>query len=188
MIYGKIIEHTTTISLLEYQERYQHIERFMDCCRSCPNYGQQWVCPPFDFSIQSRLKPYTQVQIFGHQLLLLPEIRDKEYTPSQKSELIEEIMLALRQEIDPIILEKERSHPHSIACYAGSCKLCPKGTCTRIQTPQKPCRYPKEIRHSLEHFGFDLSATASELLGLPMLWSKGGYLPEYFLLISALLY
>ena len=74
--------------------------------------------------------------------------------------------------------------PGSLACYAGTCHLCPDDTCTRITG--QPCRHPHLIRHSLESFGFDLGRTAEELLHIPLVWSDGVKFPEYLMLVSGL--
>ena len=184
--FAHIIKHTATISLLEYQERYQHIEKFLGYCKQCRNYGQQWVCPPFDFDINEFLQPYHTVDIIGYQVVLEPEMAATIYpNPEVRNEAVEEIMQWARAQIDPELLALEEDHPGSRACYPGSCKLCPKGACTRLI--DKPCIHPDKARNSLENFGFDLGATASDLLGIPMLWSQGNNLAPYYTLVAGLL-
>lgn len=185
--FGDIIQHQATISLLDYQERYQHIEKFLDCCRRCPNYGQQWVCPPFDFEVNQFLVPFSTVDIIGYQIMVDPEIADREYHDTEERyQVVRDIMDWARAIIDPLMLELEKSRPGSLACYPGSCKLCARGHCTRLVG--EPCIHPDKARHSLENFGFDLGATATDLLGIPMLWSQGNRLAEYYLLVAGLLY
>lgn len=185
--FGHIIQHQATISLLDYQERYQHIEKFLGYCKGCHNYGQQWVCPPFDFDVNQFLAPYSTVDIIGYQVMVDPEITDREYPDvEERYQVVRDIMDWARAIIDPQMLELEKSHPSSLACYPGSCKLCARGHCTRIV--DKPCIHPDKARHSLENFGFDLGATASDLLGIPMLWSQGNRLAKYYLLVAGLLY
>ena len=131
--FAHIIKHTATISLLEYQERYQHIDKFLGYCKQCRNYGQQWVCPPFDFDVNEFLKPYHTVDIIGYQVVLTPEMAATVYpNPEARNEAVEEIMQWARAQIDPEMLALETAHPGSRACYPGSCKLCSKGACTRL--------------------------------------------------------
>ena len=89
-----------------------------------------------------------------------------------------------RSPADARLLELERKYPGSRAFYAGTCHLCPEGTCARSEG--RPCRYPDRIRPSLESLGFDIGKTASELLGIELKWSEPGSsgLPEYFTLVS----
>ena len=50
----------------------------------------------------------------------------------------------------------------------------------------EPCRHPEQMRHSLESVGFDISKTASQLLGMELKWATGIELPEYLVLVTAL--
>ena len=36
----------TSIDIASYIDGYVDVERFLACCRECPNYGQLWSCPP----------------------------------------------------------------------------------------------------------------------------------------------
>ena len=33
----------------EYISRFRDEKRFVEFCKQCPNYGNSWGCPPFDF-------------------------------------------------------------------------------------------------------------------------------------------
>lgn len=45
-----IIENfTANISVDEYISRFRDEKRFVEFCKQCPNYGNSWGCPPFDF-------------------------------------------------------------------------------------------------------------------------------------------
>ena len=33
----------------EYLKNYVNVEEFIQYCRECPNYGNVWSCPPYDF-------------------------------------------------------------------------------------------------------------------------------------------
>jgi len=76
----------------------------------------------------------------------------------------------VRLQLDSWLRWLETEYPGSLACYAGTCHLCPDDTCTRITG--QPCRHPHLIRHSLESFGFDLGRTAEELLHIPLGWGE----------------
>ncbi|MDE7458334.1 MAG: DUF2284 domain-containing protein, partial [Muribaculaceae bacterium] len=66
------------------------------------------------------------------------------------------------------------------------CLHCPESQCTR--KCGEPCRHPDKVRPSLEAFGFDIGRTLSELFNIKLLWGKNGVLPEYLVLVSALLH
>ena len=45
-----IIENfTANISVDEYISRFRDEKRFVEFCKQCPNYGNSWGGPPFDF-------------------------------------------------------------------------------------------------------------------------------------------
>ena len=46
--------------------------------------------------------------------------------------------------------------------------------------------HPAKVRPSLEAFGFDMSKTAKELLGLEIKWSDGVHIPEYLTLVCGI--
>ena len=179
---------TCTLSLDAYRSVYQNVDYFLTFCQNCRNYGQQWVCPPFDFDPNAILDRYKEVEIFGAKRMISLEEQALALTTEEMIGVANRVAAELRREMDPQLLRLEEEREGSLAFYAGSCYLCPKGSCTRVATPPSPCRYPQKARHSLENFGFDLGRTASELLHTPMLWGKDGHLPPYYLYIAGLLY
>lgn len=186
MKHGELIEHTMTIPLQEFLGRYQHIEKYHDACKNCKFYGKLWSCPPYDFDISELLGKYSTVQLFAYQMNLSEEYKTLTGTKAELLRVAEEISDEVRLATDPLLRRMEAEHPGSLACYAGNCHLCPRGTCTRLEG--KPCRHPKDIRYSLENYGIDLMASANDLFGLPILWMKDNHLPSYYLYLAALLY
>lgn len=176
------------IALSEYRKEYQNLAVFHAFCHRCPNYGQQWVCPPFDFDVNEILDRYSRVRLFGYKLILPDELTVRPLSKEMRKEIGSGCLTSVRSIIDPEIMDLEESMPGSRAFYAGSCHLCDPLKCTRISDPVMPCRFPDKARNSLENFGFDLGRTAEELLGTPLLWEKEGKLPPYFFFIAALMY
>ena len=72
--------------------------------------------------------------------------------------------------------------PGSVALSSGGCNMCKE--CSRKEG--KPCRMSEKMRHSLDAFGFDLSAITKEMLGIEILWCRDRLL-EYFTLIHGLM-
>ena len=108
--------------------------------------------------------------------------------------------------MDRELLEKE-AQLHGRAFFAGTCLLCGRGAgqgtkrgakrgakqgaessggCTRREG--LPCRHPDKVRPSLESMGFDIGKTAKELFGLELKWASDGKLPEYYVLVGAVMY
>lgn len=184
----QIEKNSCQISLEEYRREYQDVEKFQGYCAKCRNFGQQWVCPPFDFDLNAILDQYSMVDIFGYKMLLPERLLDKKFSMEEQREIGDMYMTQVRAIIDPELWDLEQQHPGSRAFYAGSCHLCDPYKCTRVAEKPAPCRHPLKARNSLENFGFDLKRTAEELLDTPMLWGRDGMLPPYYFFIAALMY
>jgi len=181
MIYH--LEHTLIkTDVKSYIGNYRDPDKFIEYCKQCNRYTACWACPPYDFDTEQYISPYTNAFILGTKITPDNTLRNntEEQTKSHAYNLIEEV----RKFLDEALLHAERIYPGSKVFFAGTCHLCPIGTCTRITG--SPCLYPDKIRPSLEAFGFDIGRTSSELIGIELKWSSNGELPEYFVLVSGL--
>jgi Predicted metal-binding protein len=181
----KISHHTAEIALDEYIQDYRDADKFIGYCKECRRYNACWACPPFDFSTDEYLSAYKTASIIGTKVLLSKDLRDDNTGEEVCTRIAYDIMEKARLDLDRQLLEMESRYPHSRAFFAGTCHVCRAEDCTRRQG--KPCIAPEKVRPSLESFGFDISKTCSELLGIEMLWSKNGVLPEYFILVSGIM-
>ena len=167
-----------------YIEEYCNGAQFIEQCKECNNYGNLWACPPFDYDTLATIIGYKYVHIIGSQIFIDEATR---YTPTDTTEhntLSYQIMEQARSGIDGQLLELENRYSGSLCFFAGSCLLCPKEHCTR--PTNTPCTHPTRMRPSLEAYGFDISKTTLELLGIEIKWSTGLVLPPYFTFVSAL--
>nr|WP_306448885.1 DUF2284 domain-containing protein [Odoribacter splanchnicus] len=178
-----VSHYSVLIPATKYIREYRDENKFIALCRECNRYNRCWACPPYNFDILSLISKYKYIYITGSQI-----IADSSYIQNislgAEKDAVNHLLTEVRLQLDPWLQQLETEHPGSLACYAGTCHLCPDGTCTRIS--HQPCRYPHLIRHSLESFGFDLIRTAEELLHIPLVWCDGTKFPDYLLLISGL--
>lgn len=107
---------------------------------------------------------------------------DKTLLLSAADDMMRPITTALNEEL----LEKEQSTDGMCFGFAGSCPYCDGAPCARIEG--EPCRHPDKVRPSLEAYGFDVSLTVKELLGIEIKWSEQGLLPEYLTLVGGVFY
>lgn len=166
-------DFTASLSAPDYIARYRDPERFIEYCRRCPNFGASWACPPFEADAADFLYGYR------HVLLIATKI-----TPLRSGLPLGETQRLIRPErlrLEKRLLEMERLYGGRSLAYAGSCLHCPEGSCARRQGA--PCRHPERVRPSLEAWGFDVGATAAELLGIPLEWGRDGLLPKYLTLV-----
>ena len=179
-ITGIILIFIFTICLLTINNNE---DKFIVFCRRCNRYDRCWACPPYDFDISARIGKYKYICITGTQIV--PDPSSVPTIPAgTEKEVVIGLLTEVRLQLDSWLRWLETEYPGSLACYAGTCHLCPDDTCTRITG--QPCRHPHLIRHSLESFGFDLGRTAEELLHIPLVWSDGVKFPEYLMLVSGL--
>lgn len=179
------IEHKiASLQATDYIEDYCNVSRFIEYCKQCSNYGNVWACPPYDFDKLSRIKGYKYVHIIGSQVFIDEPTRHSPTNAKEQKEISYQIMELARKDIDIQLLKLENQYSGSLSFFAGSCFFCPKELCTRLVN--KPCIYPSKMRSSLEAYGFDISKTTQELLGIELEWSKNLILPKYFTLVSAL--
>ncbi|MFI3286416.1 MAG: DUF2284 domain-containing protein [Rikenellaceae bacterium] len=174
-------ETITTIEIKKYIAEYRNVEYFLGFCHQCKGFGKTWACPPFEQQID--LDSYNFAHIIGTKIIIDPKRCEEEISGDELTKAIEEILLPVRLQIDLRLLELEKLNSGSRAFFAGSCRRCAKGECTRPKA--EPCIKPNEMRPSLEAVGFDVSKSASQLLGIDLLWCDK-HLPQYFTLVYAL--
>ena len=179
-----LTHHIVSLPTSQYIQEFRDPEKFISFCRQCERYNRCWACPPFEFNTDEYLSGYQQTYIIGTKITFDTATRDSCTTLEEHKTIFLQTIESVRKIIDPRLLTLEHEYSGSRAFYAGTCHLCPKNTCTRING--HPCLHPQEIRPSLESVGFDISKTTSELLHIELQWSNDAHLPEYLTLVSGL--
>lgn len=161
----------------EYIAGFRDIDRFVQLCRQCANYGRRHGCPPFVDDTLDRVGRYNRVRLLGVKI-----------TPAEQHiplSAADELMLPVVLQMNSHLLNLERQL-HGMACgFVGSCPHCDE-PCSRIDG--LPCRHPELVRPSLEAMGFDMVKTSSQLLGIEIQWGRDGMLPDYLMLVCGLFY
>lgn len=159
----------------EYIQTCVDVPKFLEYCKECGNYGNRWSCPPFR---EDPMEIWARFQALRLIAYILPS------EPGQSvSQALDNLKLAKARMMEET-LELERAMPGSLALSAGTCTLCGEN-CTRPEG--KPCRYPEQMRYSIEALGGDVAKTAEHYLHKPLLWIKDNVLPEYLVLVGGLL-
>lgn len=169
---------TATIPVEDYTRDYRDIPKFAAMCKQCRRYGNTWSCPPYDFDIEAYVDQYKTAVIFGHKIIC-PQDTHGLSVADACNQLIAEARLILDEEV----IQKEKEL-NGRGFLPGSCRLCEE--CTRVHGD--PCIHPDRVRPSLEACGFDISKTSSELLKIPLKWGSATEMPEYLVLVSAVMY
>ncbi len=177
--------HKAEIAVDEYLEGYVDIDGFLECCRECPNYNNVWACPPFGFSPEEYWKQYDTLEVYAQEIIFSEEYAGKHFSESEMSEIMEQSIKVVKNELTSELYELEKEYPGSVSLSAGSCSLCAEG-CTRKDG--KECRFPEKQRYSIEALGGNVGLTISRLMGIEIEWVKEGVLPGKFVLVCGLLH
>lgn len=172
---------TSQDQLPTFIKNYRDAEKFMEFCKECPNYGTRWSCAPLDFRVEDVLSQFSYISVLAAKISF-----DEETIASAKDgEIVKRIswdaLRVVKRQLENRLLSMEKMIPESMSLGSGSCLRC--DACTR---PTHPCRHPDLMRHSLDAFGFNLSAIAEDLLQIEILWSHGE-LPKYYTLVHGIL-
>ena len=178
-----ITHHVVTVDADRYVAQYRDAEHFIQFCAQCDLYGKVWSCPPFDRDVSRCMEGFEQVTIYGTKITFAPELMTQCASQEQSRQIVADAIEDAWKQVLPFLYAQEERHPGS-RIFTGRCRLCRPKECSRIHG--MPCRHPDKMRPSLEAVGFDVSRTASELLGIDLQWSTDGHLPPYVTLVTAL--
>jgi len=169
---------------LEEIKAYYKPKVFIEFCKACEHYNKIWTCPPYDFDTTEVFKSYQYVYVIGSKLYInnLDESFKDLLNNNNLEYVSNEIFKSARTVLDEKIMGLEDSKKHLTVLLPGRCLIC--DSCSKEK--QLPCIYPKKMRFSLESIGFDVASICEDILGDKMQWTKEG-LPEYFILVSAVL-
>ncbi len=171
------------IDIPTYLKEYVDIPTFLECCKACPNYGNLWSCPPYDFDVEDYWRQFAYIQVYATQILFDREDTQRTYDSCELQQIMEEILGKEKARLAGWMEQKEKEYPGSRALSAGSCMLC--ASCCRKE--KQPCRHPERMRYSIESLGGNVGKTASKLLGVELMWMEEKKLPAYFVLVNGLL-
>lgn len=176
-----------TISVTDFLKEYVDIDQFLACCQACPNYGQKWSCPPYDFDVESYWKGFQTLEIFCHQLVFDKEAKEKSYSNQEIMDITNAVHIKEKNSMEDDLRSCET--PEIAALSAGSCHLCE--SCTRKEQPggtaEGCCAQFEKMRHSMEALGGNVSKVCEDLLHTPIQWISGDKLPDYLMLVGGLL-
>lgn len=161
------------------------VEKFSACCQACRGYSKTWSCPTFRFKPLELWGNYDTLVLQSRKVEVPAEMRSEVFAPKELDTASHELLRAEKHSLLLGLLELEKAFPGSMALSAGSCNVCPEGTCTRLN--QEPCRNPGMMRYSIEALGGDVGKALELYLGQQILWGKDGHMPEYYFLLGSLL-
>lgn len=178
----RLEEYKNMTTIDNYLKDYVDVEGFLIFCKACECYGKVWSCPPYDFDPQEYWKKYKYIYIIGTKMTFVTNAADNEMGKEEAVQYIKQEYHTVKEFLSEKMRELEKKYPGGISLSAGNCNICSK--CTK--PTGKACRYPDELRYSIESLGGNVIKTAEELLGIELKWSDGK-LPEYLTLVNGFL-
>ena len=169
----------------EYMRECVDVPVFLEYCKECRNYGKVWSCPPYDFSPEEYWKKFQAIHIIGWKIYFPEEVTRRIYEEKEREELCVQLLFPYKQKLTEELLQMEKEIPGSVSLRAGSCLQCKQGNCARLT--QEPCRFPDQMRYSIESIGGNVGKTVTKYLHQELQWMEEGKMPEYFTLVCALL-
>ena len=176
-------EFETELSTHELVDRYFDVAACEKACLACDKHGRNWSCPPFDFDPVGLVRSYSTATVLCSKATLMRNAAANVPVAEYPIYVRETFALA-KLTVEDKLLAREKRTQGSLALFPGSCMRCPHG-CKRAENA--PCISPATLRYSLEALGGVMAPLVKDSFGLEFCWSAPDELPEYFLLVSALL-
>lgn len=181
----KLETFTAQVDVSEYLHTCVNVEEFLECCKLCPNYGKVWSCPPYSFHPEDYWRQYHTLFLYARKIIFSEEQIKKEYTPEQLNLFTNRILQYEKQDMANQLSLLEKQFEGSVSLSAGCCQMCGQDGCTRKDGI--PCRFPRQMRYSIESLGGNVGLTITKYLRQELLWMTEGRLPQYFILVGGLL-
>ena len=121
-----------TVPLDEFARALVDVPRFTGYCMDCPNHGQFWSCPPFDFDPMTLWGRYGQLLLFVRKVTF----RKDRLFPGERRAFEEQELPKIKGAMARELLAMEAERPGSLALFPGRCDWCP--VCARVEG--RPCR------------------------------------------------
>lgn len=177
----EIEQLTADLDLDEYYDKYVDVEKYLELCKDCPDYGSNWSCPPFDFDPNDIWKSYNKFKVIAFKFNFTQEALNETFTKPQMDMFIDRLRRTQVKLMNVIYAMEDES---SLGLYFGPCNLC--RMCTRPMG--MPCKMPFKLRYSIESLGGNVDEMMEEVFGIKVLWPSDEKLPEYLLFVGGLLY
>lgn len=173
-----------SVSVEEYLENCVAVDEFLEFCKECPGFNNSWACPPFAFDAESYWKSYQTLKLFAVKLIFPKILHQKEIPFDERQKQMEDMIGQEKKKLTEQLFRMEKQIEGSVALSAGSCQFCENGCAKR---EGRPCRYPEQLRYSIEALGGNVGLTARKYFKQEPEWIEEGELPHTFLLICGLL-
>ncbi|MBD3254132.1 MAG: hypothetical protein GF383_03525 [Candidatus Lokiarchaeota archaeon] len=139
---------------------------------TCPNYNKSWSCPPVAPYMEKETLKYNEFYLVYSKFDLESYVKEtKAKHPKRSEQKIKNRFYMkyiyqndLDVEINKLFEQYKSAYEQKLVLYDGSCRICmikKVGNCT--YESGEPCRYPDEMRYSMEAVGIEVIKTVLNL-------------------------
>ena len=148
----------------------------------CPNYGHSWACPPIAPFLEKEVSQLNKFFLIYYKYDLRKHVNDvKSKNPDISEEKIRNDFYRkeftrdhVEDEIQDFIRNYTELYKEIFILWDGYCRVCIKEGKQCTYDSEIPCRYPEQIRYSMEAVGIDVSKTVSQI-NLDIEWPPINY-------------
>ncbi|TFF90413.1 MAG: DUF2284 domain-containing protein [Promethearchaeota archaeon] len=139
---------------------------------TCPNYNKSWSCPPAAPYMEEKVSKYKEFYLVYSKFDLETYIKDTKAKHPRRSEQKIKNRFYMKYiyqndldvEIDKFFEQYKSEFEKRLVLYDGACRICQLkkvGNCAYEN--DEPCRYPEEMRYSMEAVGIEVIKTVLKL-------------------------
>ncbi|MHA1669231.1 MAG: DUF2284 domain-containing protein [Promethearchaeota archaeon] len=137
----------------------------------CPNYKHSWACPPIAPYLEKEVSYYYKFFLLYYKYHLnnyVNEIKSKNPKMSEvkiRTNFYQKEFMRdhLENEITKFLKNYKAPYKNYLILWDGYCRICSKEGKLCTYDDEIPCRYPDQIRYSMEAVGIDVTKTVSNL-------------------------
>ena len=82
----------------DYSKDFVEVERFIECCKFCPNYGAKWGCPPYTFDVKEKYwNGYKYLHLFSFKMYLEDDVVEHGMTEEEIAKMGEKARARVKE-------------------------------------------------------------------------------------------
>ena len=173
------------IDVADFIENCIDVAYFEECCSKCPNYGQTWSCPPYDFDPMDIWREYKTFYITAKKVITPKELLEKTYSLEELIRLGGQLTMSSYTSMDKELKAMQEQFPESRIIGGGKCMICGKEGCARLKG--EPCRFPDQMSYSIESLGGNVETVLKRYFNEKIYWGADGHLAPSYIRVAGLL-
>ena len=148
----------------------------------CPNYGHSWACPPEAPYLDKILREYVKFFLIYEKFDIKEYIREKRKKfPKRDEKKLRNAFYrdnfmrnSIEENVNAFINKYDEKYNEILVLWDGHCRVCEKNKEKCTYDSGSECRYPNEIRYSMEAVGINVTETVKNL-NLDIEWPPKHY-------------